>query len=80
MFAEHRWRSKEELSSDVLSWYPSHGRQSPGRPGKACVDQLKGDTGCKREELPNAMNDKSGSEGTCHVMPRKLYLMMNDDS
>ena len=58
-FAGHCWRSKQELASDVLLWQPSHGRQAPGRPKKTYVDQLTDDTGCRIEELPNAMNDRS---------------------
>ena len=30
--AGHRWRSKDELISDVLLWTPTHGRAKAGRP------------------------------------------------
>ena len=57
-FAGHVWRNKEELASDVLLWKPTHGRQEPGRPRRTFIDQLADDTGCKAQELPNAMNNR----------------------
>ena len=57
-FAGHCWRSKEELAGDVLLWKPSHGKKSAGRPKKTYIDQLMDDTGCRLEELPNAMEDR----------------------
>ena len=32
--AEHCWRSRDELRSDVLQWTPSHGRAKAGRPAR----------------------------------------------
>ena len=58
-FAVHCWRSKEELVGDVLLWKPSHGKQSAGRPKKTYIDQMMDDTGCRLEELQNAMNDRN---------------------
>ena len=57
-FAGHVWRNKEELASDVLLWEPTHGRQDPGRPKRTFIDQLADDTGCRPQELKNAMNNK----------------------
>ena len=44
--AEHCWRSKGELLSDVLSRTPSHGRAVVGRPAWTYLQQLCTVTGC----------------------------------
>ena len=54
------WRSKNELASDLLLWYPNHGKSSRDRPAKTYIDQLSSDTGCERGELANAMQDRDG--------------------
>ena len=59
-FAGHSWRSKQELVSDALLWRPQHGYTSVGRPTRTYIDQLCDDTGCLPEDLPNAMNDRTG--------------------
>ena len=59
-FAGHCWRSKEELAGDVLLWDPPHGRRTQGRPKMTFINQLMDDTGCLKEELPNAMSDRHG--------------------
>ena len=41
--AEHCWRSRNELISDVLRWTPSHGRAKAGRPARTCIQQLCAD-------------------------------------
>ena len=58
-FTGHCWRSKNELASDLLLWYPNHGKKSRGRPINTYFDQLSSDTGCEREELSNAMQDRN---------------------
>ena len=55
--AEHSWRSKNELISDVLQWTSSHGRASVGRPTGTSLQQLRRDTGCSLEFLPEVMDD-----------------------
>ena len=55
--AEHCWRSKNELISDVLLWTPTYGRAKAGRPARTYIQQLCEDTGCSPEDLPEAMND-----------------------
>ena len=60
IFAGHCWRSKNELASNLLLWYPNHGKRSRGRPEKTYIDQLSSDTGCEREELANAMQNRDG--------------------
>ena len=60
--------SKEEVIADVLLWKPKHGKRSQGRRRKTYTDQLLDDTGCRLEELPDAMEDRVGW--------KKLDLMM----
>ena len=56
--AGHCWRSKDELISDVLLWTPTYGRAKAGRPARTYIQQLCEDTGCKPEDLPEAMSDR----------------------
>ena len=56
--AEHCWRSRDELISDVLLWAPSHGRAKAGRPAQTYVQQLCEDTGCSHADLLEAMNHR----------------------
>ena len=56
--AEHCWRSKDELISDVLLWIPAYGQAKAGRPARTCIQQLCEDTGCSPEDLSEAMNDR----------------------
>ena len=51
--AEHCWRSRDELISDVLLWTPSYGRAKVGGPAWTCIQQLSEDTGCNPEDLPD---------------------------
>ena len=56
--AEHCWRSRDELISDVLLWTPTYGRAKAGRPARTYIQQLCEDTGCSPEDLPEAMNNR----------------------
>ena len=56
--AEHCWRIRDELISDVLLWTPTYGRAKAGRPARTYVQQLCEDTGCSPEDLPEAMNNR----------------------
>ena len=56
--AGHWWRSRDEFTSDVLLWTPTHGRANARRPARTCIQQLCEDTGCCPEDLPRAMNDR----------------------
>ena len=56
--AGHRWRSRDELISDVLLWTPTYGRAKAERPARKYIQQLCEDTGCSPEDLPEAMNDR----------------------
>ena len=55
--AGHCWRSRDELTSDVLLWTPTYGRAKTGRLAGTYIQQLCEDTGCSPEDLPEAMND-----------------------
>ena len=51
----HSWRSRAELISDVLLWTPPH---MAGGPARSYIQQLREDTGCSPEDLPEVMNDR----------------------
>ena len=44
--------------SDVLLWTPVYGQAKAGRPARTYIQQLGEDTGCRPEDLPEAMNDR----------------------
>ena len=48
--AEHCWRSKDVLISDVLLWTSTYGRAKAGRPARTYIQQLCEDTGCSYED------------------------------
>ena len=56
--AGHRWRSRDELISDVLLGPPTYGRVKAEQPARTYIQQLCEDTGCSSEDLPEAMNDR----------------------
>ena len=56
--AGHCWRSRDELISDVLQWTPTYGRAKAGRPAQTYIQQLREDTGCNPEDLPEVMSDR----------------------
>ena len=56
--AEHCWRSRDELISDILLLLPSYGPAKTGRPARTYVQQLCADTGCSPEDLPRTMDDR----------------------
>ena len=58
--AVHCWRSRDELISDVLLWTPTHGREKARQPARTYIQQLCAATGCSREDLPEAMDDREG--------------------
>ena len=51
--AEHCWRSRDELISDVLLWTPSHDRPKAGRPRPIYIQQL-----CSSEDQLEAIDDR----------------------
>ena len=56
--AGHRWRSKDEIVSDVLLWTPTYGRAKAGRPDFTYIQQLREYKECSSEDLLEAMNDR----------------------
>ena len=56
--AEHCWRSRDDLISDVLLWTPSHSQAKAGRPARTYIQQLCEDMGCSPEDLPETMNNR----------------------
>ena len=56
--ASHCWRSRDKLVNDVLLWTPSHGLAKSGWLGRTYLQQLREDTGCSHEDLPEAKNDR----------------------
>ena len=58
--AGHSRRSKDELWSDVLLWTPLHGRSSVGRPARINQQHLCTDSGCRLENLSEAMDHTDG--------------------
>ena len=60
--AGYCWRSKNELISDILLLTPSQGWARAGWPARTYIQQLCADTGCSREDLPGAMDDKDGGK------------------
>ena len=56
----HCWRYKNELSSNVLLWTPSHRHASVGWPTRTYLQQLCTDTGCSLEDLPKVIDDRNG--------------------
>ena len=59
-YAGHRWRSRDDLISDVLLWTSSHWRAKTGRPARTYIQQRCADTGCSPEDLPETMGDREG--------------------
>ena len=55
--AGHCWRSRDELTSEVLLWTPTYDRAKAGRPAWTYIQQLCEDTGCSPEDLPETMDD-----------------------
>ena len=56
----HYWRSWDELISDVRQWTPSYWWAKAGRPSRTYIHQLCADTGCRLEDLSEAMDDRDG--------------------
>ena len=54
----HCWRSRDEFISNVLLCTPLHGRVKAERPARTNIQQLCADTGCRPEELTEAMDDR----------------------
>ena len=42
----------------ILPWTPSHGRVKARRPARTYIEQLCADTGCRPEDLSEAIDDR----------------------
>ena len=76
----HFWRSRDDLISDVLLWIPSQGRAKAGRPTQTYIQQLFVDTGCSREDLLEAIDDREGLAREGQGYPcwwRNMMMMKN---
>ena len=56
--AEHCWRSRDELISNIFLWTSPHGRAKAGRPARNYIQQLSADTEYSLEDLPGVMDDR----------------------
>ena len=58
--AEHCWRIRDELISNILLWTPLYEWAKAGRRAKTYRQHLCADKGCSLEDLPGAMDDREG--------------------
>ena len=66
--AEHCWRSRDELISNVLLWTPTYGRAKAGRPAGIYIQQLCEDAGCCPEDLREVAREGQGYPSWWHDM------------
>ena len=57
-FAGHCKRSEGKIVSELVTWRPTQGRRSAGRPTKTFVDLLHQDTGFTTHEIEACMQDR----------------------
>ena len=50
--------ARTNSSVSILLWTPAYGQAKAGQPARTYIQQLRGDTGCSPEDLPEAMNDR----------------------
>ena len=55
---EHCWRIRDELTSDILLWTPSHEWAKGRRPARTYIQQLFADTVSSIEDIPGAMDNR----------------------
>ena len=70
----HCWRSRDNLTSDVLLRTPSHGRAKAGRPARTYIQQICVDIGGCPEDLPEAMNDREGQGYPCWWLDMMMMM------
>ena len=58
--ARHGSRCRDELTSDVFQWTPSHGWAKAGWPAKTFIQQFCADTGWIPEDVPKAIDIRKG--------------------
>ena len=57
-FAGHCKRSEGKIISELVTWRPTQGRRSAGRPTKTYVDLLHQDTGFTSHEIEACIQDR----------------------
>ena len=58
-FAGHCKRAEGTVVSNLVTWQPTHGKRSQGRPKKNYVELLQEDTGYSIQEIETTMQDRS---------------------
>ena len=76
----HEFYSKRDQRVYVLPWTPTYGRAKAERPARTYIPQLCEDTGCRPEDLPEAMNDREkwreGQGYPCLWHDRTMIMMI----
>ena len=62
--AGHCWRSKDELTRDVLLWAPAYGQAKAWRPARTYIHQLCEDTGSSSTSQKRWTIGRSGERGS----------------
>ena len=57
-FAGHCKRATGRITSDLVTWKPTQGKRTKGRPKKTFVDLLQVDTGYTVAEIETSMQDR----------------------
>ena len=78
--AEHCWRSRDKLISDVLLWTPSHDWAKTGWPARIYIQQLCVDTGCspkdRQKQWGGVVREGLGYPCLWHDMMMMMMMMM----
>ena len=77
--AEHCWRSKDELVSDVFLWTPTDGRASIRRPTRTYIWEFCVDKGYNLEDLPRSKNGKGERERERESGKYAVSMWLDDD-
>ena len=66
-FADHSYRSKDEVVSDLILWTPKHNKVKVGPPSKTYTNQLTEDADCQLKGLPRAMDGREYWRGSVNM-------------
>ena len=77
--AEHCWKSKDELRSDMLLWTPLHRQACVGWPARTYPQQLCADTGCSLEDLRWMIETSDKGESEKSMLEAQHDDNNNDD-
>ena len=70
-FASHCKRSEDKIVSELVTWRPTQGRRSAGRPTKTFVDLLHQDTGFTTHEIEACRTEGCGKPSLESVRRRR---------